>query len=111
MPLISERDDRARTQLLTAATYEDQPTWWDGFVASASFTADEEASYSFKLNRENEEERKQNFRQLVDTGVIDRESYATRRGGVDYNRLAADLREKYGDGGRPGRNTNAHQDR
>jgi len=102
MPLISERDDRARTQQLTAATYEEQPTWWDGFVASASFTADEEASYSFKLNRENEEERKQNFRQLVETGVVDRESYATRRGGIDYNRLAADLRKQYGDGGRPG---------
>jgi len=102
VPFISEKDNRAFRQKLTPVQYVEPAGWDDTFIASASLAIDEESSYSYKLERDMYEDRKRNFRTLVDTGVIKAQDYIRRRGEVDYDSLAADLRGKFDGVGRPG---------
>jgi hypothetical protein len=48
------------------------------------------------------EDRKRNFRSLVDNGVVEAQKYIRRRGEVDYDSLAKDLRQRFEGAGRPG---------
>jgi len=93
MPFLSEKDNRESMQGLIPAKKFFESEFSEVFAAGVGQVFDEELSISSMLNMEGWNQRKQQVKELGDSGKFNKNEYISFVGEVDYERLSSDFPE------------------
>ncbi len=91
MPFLSVRDKREATQNLTQASFIEEASFSEAFTAGVGQVIDEELSISSMLNLEGFNQRKNQVRELGNSGAFNISEYTSPLGDVDYNKIIKDF--------------------
>jgi len=91
MPFLSEKDNRETMQGLIPAKKFFEPEFSEVFAAGLGQVFDEDLSISGMLNMEGWNQRKQQVKELGDSGKFNINEYTLFVGDVDYERLSSDF--------------------
>jgi hypothetical protein len=91
MPFLSVRDDREVSQNLTQASFVEETSFGETFAAGVGQVFDEELSISSMLNMQGFNQRKEQVKELGNSGAFNINEYTSAVGDVDYERISSDF--------------------
>ena len=93
MPFLSTKAKREFNQSVVPSSYVEEASFSETFAASVGQTFDEDLSISSMLNLEGFSQRKQQVKELGNSGAFDINKYTSGVGDVNYNKLGEDFPE------------------
>lgn len=93
MPFLSTKAKREFNQSVVPSSYVEEASFGETFAASVGQTFDEDLSISSMLNLEGFSQRKQQVKELGNSGAFDINKYTSGVGDVNYNKLGEDFPE------------------
>lgn len=93
MPFLSTKAKREFNQSVVPSSYVEEASFNETFAASVGQTFDEDLSISSMLNLEGFSQRKQQVKELGNSGAFDINKYTSGVGDVNYNKLGEDFPE------------------
>ncbi len=91
MPFLSVRDNREVSQNLTQASFVEEASFGETFAAGVGQVFDEELSISSMLNMQGFNQRKEQVKELGNSGAFNINEYTSAVGDVDYERISSDF--------------------
>ena len=93
MPFLSTKAKREFNQSVVPSSYVEEASFGETFAASVGQTFDEDLSISSMLNLEGFSQRKQQVKDLGNSGAFDINKYTSGVGDVNYSKLGEDFPE------------------
>ena len=91
MPFLSARDSREVQQGLTQASFVEEASFGETFAAGVGQVFDEELSVSSMLNMQGFNQRKDQVKELGNSGAFNIDEYTSAVGDVNYEKISKDF--------------------
>jgi len=91
MPFLSTRDSREVQQSISPASFVEEASFSETFAAGVGQVFDEELSISSMLNMQGFNQRKDQVKELGNSGAFNISEYTSAVGDVDYERISSDF--------------------